>query len=200
MKSTDTNSFTIVCPNCKSQIPLSEAVTHQVHQQLEADFEQRQAVLQKSLTEREKQLAEQQASLDQARLGLDNQVTQKLAAERSKLSAAAVAEAKLSLGVEMQDLRDRLAERQKQLLEAQKTELELRNRESVLQSRTEALELEVARKLDEERAKIRNQAREAASEEQSLKLSEKDKLIRAFGIRRKTASKTTPPSNKFLPT
>jgi hypothetical protein len=171
------NSFTILCPNCKSEIPLSEAVTHQVHEQLEAGFKQRQAALQKSLAEREKALAKQQTTIDQARLDLDNQVAQKIAAERSKLSATALAEAKLNLGVEMQDLRDRLAERQKQLQEAQKTELQLRNRESALQSRAEALELEVARKLNDERAKIRDQAREAASEEHGLKLAEKDKLI-----------------------
>jgi hypothetical protein len=171
------NSFTIVCPNCKSQIPLSEAVTHQVHEQLEAEFAQRQGALQKSLADREKKLVKEQADIEKARLELDAQVAQRLATERSKLGAAALAEAKISLGVEMQDLRDRLAERQAQLEEAQKAELALRKRESALQSRADALELEVARKLNEERAKIREQAREAASEEQSLKLAEKDKLI-----------------------
>jgi hypothetical protein len=171
------NSFTIVCPNCKAQIPLSEAVTHQVHEQLEADFKQRQALCQKSLAEREEQLAQQQANIEKARLELDTHVAAKVAAERSKIAVAALAEAKLSLSVETQDLRDRLAERQKQLQAAQKTELDLRKREIALQSRAEALELEVARKLDEERGKIRDQAHAAASEEQSLKLAEKDKLI-----------------------
>jgi hypothetical protein len=174
---TDMNSFTIVCPQCKSEIPLSEAVTHQVHEQLEADFAQRQSLLKKSIEERENQVARQQAEIEKARLEVDTKVAEKIAAERSKLLAAALAEAKLSLDVEMQDLRNRLAERQSQLQEARKTELELRNRESALQSRADALELEVARKLTEERAKIRDEARQVALDEQSLKMADKDKLI-----------------------
>jgi hypothetical protein len=131
----------------------TDAVTHQIHEQLEADFQQRHLGAQKALAEREKQLGEQQAGIEKARRDIEMQVAQKLTAERSKLSATALAEAKLSLGVEMQDLRDRLAERQTQLQQAQKTELELRKRESAQQSRTDALELEVARKLHEERTK-----------------------------------------------
>jgi hypothetical protein len=177
MNSTSSNNFTIACPNCKYEIPLNQAVTHHVQERLEADFKQRQAAMQKSLADREKQLAHQQASVEKAKLDLDKQIAEKLAAESSKLSAVAVAEAKLSLNIEMQDLRERLEERQRQLHEAQRTELELRKRESALQSRSEALELEVARKLNEERGKIRDAARQAASEEQGLKLAEKDKLI-----------------------
>src|SRR5689334_17479990 len=56
--------FTIICANCKSEIALSEAVTHQVHEQLEADFEKRHAAFQRTLAEREKQLAEQHAHLE----------------------------------------------------------------------------------------------------------------------------------------
>src|SRR5438045_1321763 len=99
---TTMNPFTIVCPNCKSKIPLTEAVTHHVQEQLQADFQHRQALLQKSIAEREKIVAEQQAGVEKARLELDSQLAEKLAAERSKLSASALAEAKLSLGVEMQ--------------------------------------------------------------------------------------------------
>jgi len=171
------NSFTVVCPNCKSEVLLTEALTSQVHEHLEADFKERQALMQQSLAEREKQLAERQANIKKAQLELDTQVAQKLASERSRLVTAALNEAKLSLGVEMQDLRTRLEERQRALQDAQKTELALRKRESALQSRAETLELEVVRKLGEERAKIRDQAREAASEEHSLKLAEKEKLI-----------------------
>jgi hypothetical protein len=171
------NSFTIVCPNCKSEIPLSEAVTHQVHEQLAGDFRQREQLLQKSLAERERQIADQQTQIENDRRHLDAEVAQKFAAERSKFAAAALEEAKLSLGLELQDLQQRLNERQKQLQEAQKSELELRKRESALQTRSETLELEMARKLDDERTKIRDQARDAASQEQLLKLAEKDKLI-----------------------
>lgn len=171
------NSFRILCPKCQAEIPLTEAVTHEVQERLEADFKSRHTELQKALAEREKKIAEEKDRIERDRVEIDEEIARKLAAERSRISAAAIAEAKLALNVEIQELRDRLAERQIQLQEAQKTELELRKRESALQSRAEALELEVACKLNEERARIREEARQAASDEQSLKLAEKDKLI-----------------------
>jgi len=170
-------SFTLVCPNCKSEIPLNEVVAHQVQKQFEEDFTRRQAELQRSIAAREKQLAEQQASIEKAQRELNCQVAEKLAAERSKLSAAALEEAKLTLGVELQEMRTLLEDRQAKLHEAQQAELGLRKKQRELESRAEALELEVTRKLDEECGKIRAQAQEAASEAQALKMAEKDKLI-----------------------
>jgi hypothetical protein len=169
--------FILVCPNCKSEIPLNEVVAHQVQKQFEEDFTRRQAELQRSIAAREKQLAEQQASIEKAQHELDGQVAEKLAAERSKLSAAALEEAKLTFGVELQEMRTLLEDRQAKLREAQQAELSLRKKQRELESRTEALELEVTRKLDEECGKIRTQAQEAASEAQALKMAEKDKLI-----------------------
>src|SRR5437867_4285237 len=113
------NSFILLCPNCKSEIPLNEAVAHQVQEQFEADFKRRHIELQQSVAAREKQLLEQQANLEKAQRELDTQVAEKLAAERSKLSAAALEEAKLTLGVELQEMRSLLDDRQKKLRQAQ---------------------------------------------------------------------------------
>ena len=167
------NSFTVICPNCKSEIPLNEAVTHQ----FEGDFKRRQAELQQAIAAREKQLSEQQAKLEKAQNAVDKQVAQKISIERSKLTAAAMEEAKATLGVELQEVRILLEDRQKKLREAQQAELGLRKRQSELESRSQTLELEVARKLDEERGKIRTAAQQAAVEAEALKIAEKDKLI-----------------------
>src|SRR4051812_49430057 len=95
-KTTTEISFTIVCPKCKSEIALTEAMTHHVQEQLEADFQRRQQMLEKSMEDREKALSEQQAILGKARLEIDNKVAEKVLAERSKISATAMAEAKLN--------------------------------------------------------------------------------------------------------
>ena len=156
------NSFTVICPNCQSEIPLSEAVTHQFEQAVAA---------------REKQLSEQQAELEKAQSEVDKRVAQKIAIERSKLTAAVMKEAKATLDVELQEMRILLEDRQKQLREAQQAEIGLRRRQRELESRAEALELEVTRKLDEERGKIRTAAQQAAAEAEAFKMAEKDKLI-----------------------
>jgi hypothetical protein len=56
----------------------------------------------------------------------------------------------------------------------------LRKREQELTERTEALELEVRRKLDEERDKIRATARKQADDDHALKDAEKDQQIAAM--------------------
>jgi hypothetical protein len=77
----------------------------------------------------------------------------------------------------LQDLRARLNERERMLSEAQQGELELRKRQRELEDRQQALELEVARKIDLERESIREEARKRAADEQRLRLSEKEKVI-----------------------
>src|SRR5439155_23354323 len=82
-----------------------------------------------------------------------------------------------NLALEMQDLQSRLSEQKEQLNAARTAELDLRKRQRELEAAKEAIELEVARKLDAECAKIREDAATAAAESQRLKLAEKEKVI-----------------------
>lgn len=131
----------------------------------------------KAFAQRETQLREQQSQLEQARLALDGEVSKKVAEQSSKLLANARQEVQGQLSAEMQDLRNQLAERDKRLTETQQAELTLRKKQRELEQEKESLELEVARKLDEERGKIRETAKLQAAEEQRLRLAEKEKLI-----------------------
>ncbi len=158
------NTSMITCPKCKTEIPLTDAMAHQVREQMESEFAARQRELLEKISAREKAVADQATLLAKAKKDIDSQVDEKLAAERKKLQVEAQARAKQDLTVEMQDLRNQLAERQQKLVDAQKTELELRQQRRELESRTENLKLEVARKLDEERNKIADQARQQAAD------------------------------------
>lgn len=171
------NSNIITCPNCKTEIPLTDAMAHQVREQMEKEFAVRQRQLQETVAAREKAVADQAKALEQAQQGIDRQIADRLAAERKKLHAEAQEQAKQDLKVEMQDLRTQLHDRQEKLAAAQNAELELRKRQRELEDRAKDLELEVARKLDAERESIRKQAAETATEAERLKVAEKEKLI-----------------------
>jgi hypothetical protein len=171
------NTNTIVCPKCKAEIPLTDAVTHGIREQLEKEFTARQRTLQDSVDARELALAERQKQIAQAEKTIEQQVAAKVAAERKTLQAEAREEAKQGLTVEMQDLRNQLADRQQKLADAQKAELELRKQQREVEQRAQTLELEVARKLDAERETIRKQAAETATEAERLKVAEKEKVI-----------------------
>ena len=51
------NTDTIPCPNCKTEIPLTAAVTHTIREDLQRQFAERQRQLQESLARREEKLA-----------------------------------------------------------------------------------------------------------------------------------------------
>ncbi len=171
------NPNAIICPHCKREVPLTEAVAHQVRQQLEQELEARRQQQERAFAEREQKLAAERKALEAGRLALAEEVERRLREERAKLATEARQQAESKLGVELQELRLKLADQTQRLAAAQKVELALRQQRRALEERQQALELEVARKLDEERARIRETARQAAAEEQRLRLGEKEKLI-----------------------
>lgn len=171
------NTSIIICPKCKAEIPLTDAMAQQVREQMENEFAIRQRQLQEAFETREKTLSEQVKAVAEAQKNVEQQVAGKLATERQKLQAQARAEAKQVLTVEMQDLRNQIEDRQKKLDDAQRAELELRKQQRDLEDRAKDMELKVARQLDEEREKIRKHAAETATEAERLKVADKEKVI-----------------------
>jgi hypothetical protein len=168
---------TISCPKCSAEIPLSDAVTHSLREQFTRDFSEKQRELERSVAEKQKELETQRKALAQAQQDLDAQVAQKLGLERKKLSEQAQQQARDQFAVEMQDLKTQLADRAKKLEEAQRHELALRTQQREVEERAKNLELEITRKLDTERAKLQEDARKQATDEQLMRLADKDKLI-----------------------
>jgi len=156
------NTNIITCPKCKAEIPLTEAMAQQVREQMEKEFAGKQRELLDDVAAREKVVADQAKSLAEAQNAIEKQVADKVATEREKLQAEAREQAKAGLSVEMQDLRNQLADGQKRLADAQQSELDLRKKQRELEDRAKEIELEVARKLDAERAQFREQGKAAA--------------------------------------
>jgi hypothetical protein len=78
---------------------------------------------------------------------------------------------------QLKEMRGVLEEKDAAIKTFKKQEMELRTEQRRLKEATESLELEVARKLDEERDKIREQAERKIGEAHRLKDLEKDKVI-----------------------
>ena len=168
---------TLTCPKCGTEIPLEEAVTHQIREELVSEFQARSAQREKAFVEREAKLVTLQTQLDKGLETLDQEIERRVQAKADQLRAQARKQAETALELQLQDLRVELGEKEQKLAEATKAELELRKRQRELDSRQQTLELELARRMDEEREKIRRDATTVAVEEQHLRLSEKEKLI-----------------------
>jgi hypothetical protein len=173
----DTN---ITCPKCGAELPLSEAVSHRVREQLEADFSRRLAESNAALQKREQQLAADRMAVEQRTQAIQAEIARQLESERKQLMAAAAREAEAKLSLQLQATQSELESQRLRLKQAQDSELALRRQQSELQAAKESLELDVARRLNEERQKIADAARQQGAEAERLKVADKDNVIKGL--------------------
>ncbi len=168
---------TITCPYCGKEIPLTETLSHQIKEGIQREFELKTRERELELAKREKLLAEEVKTLEDSKKSIDQQVFQKLQAERTKVKLEVRKEIESAIRVELKDLQEQNVEKERKLAEAQKVELEFRKKIRELDELRKNQELEIVRKLDEERKLIFEKARKEAGEENRLKLLEKEKQL-----------------------
>lgn len=152
----------------------------------------KQRELQNDLENREKTLAESKNQLQEQLQGLkrkeeeiqsrvqslvDEGVQKKEAAIREDAEARAAKRAEEAVAVQQKALQEDLAAKAEALKKAQESELQLQREKRQLAEEKEAMSLEVERKLNAERDKIRESVIKQADEENRLKFAEKDKQM-----------------------
>ena len=167
----------IICPHCKKEIPLTEAISHQIREQLQKDFEAEREKAEKLLEQKNEALRAKEKELEDAIKSMEEQITQKIQAEKEKLEVEIKKKVIEESELKIKDLIGQIEEKDEKLQESQKAELELRKQRRELEEKKKAFELEMERKLDEEREKIRETAARMVSEEHRLKDLEKEKQI-----------------------
>ena len=168
---------TIICPKCKTEIEVTEALSSQLRNELRSQFDAEARRKEQEFVTREEVLNKQQAALTAAKQSVDQEVEARVAKERDRLSQQALTKAKEDVALELQDAQQQLVEVKTKLTEAQKAELDLRKHARELEDQKREFDITLARKLDEEREKIREVAKKEAVEERVLKEAEKEKLI-----------------------
>lgn len=89
----------------------------------------------------------------------------------------ATARTRGEVSLELKLANEQLAEERRKLTEAQQHELTLRQQAAALEQRTRSIDLELARKIDEQKSEWEAGLRQSLGEEQALKLREKEKQI-----------------------
>jgi len=178
---------TIVCPQCKTEIKLTESLAAPLLESVKRDYEQRLSQKDADMTKREQALADRAHLLEKAKATLDQQVAQKLQQERSRIAAEEQQKAKLALGndldqkaKEISSLQDVLKQRDIKLAEAQKAQAELIRKERELDDAKRELDLTVEKRVQADLTTERDKARKEAEEELKLKVMEKDQTITAM--------------------
>jgi len=244
---------TIVCPKCKFQFPLSEAMTRQIEEgirsqfdaqskeekgkiqaqakreaeqtfqseisELRSQFEQTQEKLKaaqagelelrkkqreleeskealelevtrqvdKELENIKKDQAKKEAALtvrakemDEMKTQLEREVSDRVETERGKIEQETKHRLETAISLEMADLRSQNEKLTVTLKSSQNLELELRQSKRELEAKFASLELEVARRVDEEQTRIREEAIKQTREEHFLRDKEKDRQLDAL--------------------
>jgi hypothetical protein len=130
-----------------------------------------------ALQKAELDLRTQKRQLEDRQKNIDLEIERRLADERELIKVKTAQDLREALSVEIKDLKQRSAEKERKLLEAQQVELELRKEKRELEERSRELELEVVRRIDAERIKIQDDTTRQLQEEHRLKDAEKDKKL-----------------------
>ena len=168
---------TIVCPNCKNPIEVTEVMSAQLAEKIRSELQEELTLKGKELEKHEKDLQKLQAETAQQQKNIESKIQERVEQQRKLLTEEAKKKAADELAVELQDRDARLKETKDRLEQTQKNELALREKVREVEQRQEELELEVARKLDEEREKIISATKKKTAHEYDMREAEKNKQI-----------------------
>jgi hypothetical protein len=168
---------TIQCPRCSNAIEITSAFKAQIQEQLRQEFEALAKQNEQKLASREQQLQVRLQELQQSQQAQETEFQKRVIQERNRIQEELTTQTRQAIAVEMQQLQTQLSDAKKELTQTKRVELQLRRDRVDLEERTQALELTVARAMDEERGKIREDAKRQADEEHRLKAADHDKLV-----------------------
>lgn len=178
------STFSITCPSCHAQFALDEtlagpmiaAVRQEADRRIAAATAENQALTAKLKAEADNNLKRAQ-ELDEKEASLAASIAKGVADARAKIAEEERENARKELAPELKAQEARMAELQEQLNRAQTAELALRKEKTDLDERVKALDLEVARKVDDQRKEIQEKAMQEADEKNKLKFADYDKII-----------------------
>jgi len=167
----------IACPNCGQEFEISDALTGRIREHLKAELLKDVSRREAKLKEKTAALKVQEEQISKSREAIDEEIEAKLTARLADAEKKAARKLKEQYADQLKDLQGAIEEKDEAIKTFRDQELALRKEQRKLKEAAESLELEVARKLDQEREKIRGEAGKKAAEEHRLKDLEKDKVI-----------------------
>jgi hypothetical protein len=166
----------ITCPHCAGEFQIDQVISAQLTAEIRQEFEQEFTQKAQHLSKERDKVAELQRQVEAQKQQFDDQVKQAIANERASLLSKARVEAQQAVAVDLQDREEQLKVTQQQLKNLKKQELELHKKNRELTEQAENQELEIARRIEQERKLIREAALKQADEQSQLKRAE-DKLV-----------------------
>lgn len=178
---------TIVCPQCKNEVKLTESLAAPLLESTRQQYERKMAQKDQEITRRETIVREQQAALAKARASIDDQVAEKLKAERPTIADEEAKKARRLLAHDLDQKAKELAELQAvlkqhdaKLAEAQKAQADLIRKQRELDDARREMDLTVEKRVQASLGAVRDKAKLEAEEGLRLTVAEKEQTITAM--------------------
>ncbi|MEJ2230341.1 MAG: DUF2130 domain-containing protein [Nitrospirales bacterium] len=175
---------TITCPQCKTEIKLTESLAAPLLEATKREFEQRLAQKEADAAKREAALHEREVALAKAKENLEEQVADTLKLERGKIAAEEARKARLALSNDLEqkskellEIQDILRKKDEKLAEAQQAQADLLRKQRELDDAKRELDLTVEKRVQEGLTATRDQAKKEAEEALKFKVMEKEQTI-----------------------
>ena len=175
---------TIKCPNCSTEIKLTEQLAAPVLEATRRKFEHAMSQKDAEVAKREAEISRQQASLAKEKAAIADHVADQVAIEREAIVAEESRKAKLLAAADLDqknrqllDLQDVLREREGKLAEAQKAQADLIRKERELDDAKREMDLTIEKRVQTSLGDVRQKAKMEAEEGLKLRVAEKEEQI-----------------------
>lgn len=179
-----TTEPTIICPNCSTEIKLTESLAAPLIQATRKQYEVRLAEQEQNVAEREAEIRKQQKAIADAEKAIDDQIAEKLKTERQAIIAEEAKKARFAAAADLEEksrelsvLQEVLNERNAKLEVAQKAQADLMRKQRELDDARRELDITVEKRVQASVNEVREKATKEAEESLKLKVSEKEEQI-----------------------
>lgn len=175
---------TVACPNCQTEIKLTESLAAPLVEATRREYERRLAKKDAECVSREAALHKKEESLAEQQASFATRVEEQVKQERAKICAEEARKAKALLAAELEgktreinSLQGVLKHRDEKLAEAQTAQAQFLQKERALEDKQRELDLTIEKRVRESLTAVRIQARQEAEEVLKLKVIEKEQTI-----------------------
>jgi hypothetical protein len=156
---------------------MSDALTGRIRKHLRGELLKEVSQREGELKKKTAALKAQEEQISKSREAIDEEIETKLKERLADAEKKAARKLEGQYADQLNDLQGAIEEKDAAIKTFRDQELELRKKQRKLEEATESLALDVARKLDQERQKIRGEAEKKMDAAHRLKDLEKDKVI-----------------------
>jgi hypothetical protein len=178
---------TLHCPNCNHEIKLTESLAAPLLEETRQRFNEQLAAKDAEVARRTEALRKEQDAVAKAREQIEDQIGQRLTAERSQLVATEAKKAREAVAGHLQakeaeaaELRKNLEANNAKLAEAQQAQAELIRKERALADEKREMDLTIEKRVQASVDDIRSKAKQESDEAARLKVAEKDQTIESM--------------------